>query len=126
MKKSLFLGLVLGLLAFACNTVPTQKEQITKTTVVQVADPGMQIQAPIIRAADELTVPAQDSDPAPIKWLDENLLSAISGIVLIVYEFLARKIPTSKSVSILSNVYKLIAWFVPDKTKNGGAFTIRE
>lgn len=50
-------------------------------------------------------------------WVDENFWSTVSGILLLVYEFLALKMPTSKSISILGNLYKLLTWFILDKFK---------
>ena len=92
-----------------------------QTQFVQV--PDVQLQVPVMNAVDQTAQPAQDT-PAPIKWVDENFWSTIFGVLLLVYEFLALKMPTSKSISILGNLYKLLTWFVPDKSSSGGQFSI--
>jgi len=114
---------LIGLFAISCSSPPDKTHQpaSTQTEFVQTAN---QVQADLIYAVDETVVPTPDT-PAT-KWLDENTLTAVFGIVAVVYEFLARKIPTSKTVSIIGNLYKLLNWFVPDKSKNGGTLQIRD
>ena len=101
---------------------PDPVKQSPQTGYVKAGD---KLQADVIYAVDETVLPAPDT-PAPVKWVDENLLTMASGILLLVYEFLALKMPTSKSISILGNLYKLLTWFVPDKSNKGGKFSIRE
>lgn len=114
---------LIGLFAISCSSPPDNvKSAGTKTEFVQAAD--LQVHADVLYAVDETALPAPDT-PAT-KWLDENTLSAVLGIVAVVYEFLARKIPTSKTVSIIGNIYKLLNFFVPDKSKNGGTLQIRD
>ena len=124
MKNLLILSFLIGLFAFSCKPSPEKvKSACAQTQFVQVAD--LQAQVPIISAADQTTLPTPDS-PAPIKWVDENLWSTLSGVLLLIYEFLALKMPTSKSISMLGNLYKLLMWFVPDKSNKGGQFAIRD
>ena len=148
MKNLLILTFLIGLFAFSCRPSPgkvtsanaqTQFAQVADlqaqvldcsflfkksiTQFAQVAD--LQAQVPVINAADQTTLPTTDT-PAPIKWVDENLWSTLSGVLLLIYEFLALKMPTSKSISILGNLYKLLTWFVPDKSNKGGQFSIRD
>jgi len=94
-----------------------------QTAFVQVADQN--VQADVIYAVDETALPTPDS-PAPIKWVDENFWTTATGVLLLIYEFLVLKMPTSKSISILGNLYKLLTFFVPDKSKGGGQFSIRD
>jgi len=101
---------------------PSEVKQSEKTQFAMATD---QVSGDVIYAADETVVPAADT-PAPRKWVDENLWTTSSGILLLVYEFLALKMPTSKSISILGNLYKLVTWFVPDKSKKGSQFSIRD
>ena len=70
-----------------------------------------QNQAVFIKAVDEVSVPLPEK---PVNWIDENFWSLISTVSLAVYEFLALKIPTSKTMSIIGNLYKLITWFLPE------------
>ena len=124
MKNLLILTFLIGLFAFSCRPSPEKvKSASAQTQFVQVAD--LQAQVPVISAADQTTLPTPDT-PAPIKWVDENLWSTLSGVLLLIYEFLALKMPTSKSISILGNLYKLLTWFVPDKSNSGGQFSIRD
>ena len=124
MKNLLVLSFLIGLFAFSCRPSPGKVTSANaQTHFVQVTD--LQAQVPIISAADQTTLPTPDS-PAPIKWVDENLWSTLSGVLLLLYEFLALKMPTSKSISILGNLYKLLTWFVPDKSNKGGQFSIRD
>ena len=124
MKNLLILSFLIGLFAFSCRPSPGKVTSANaQTQFVQVAD--LQAQVPIISAADQTTLPTPDSPP-PIKWVDENLWSTLSGVLLLIYEFLALKMPTSKSISILGNLYKLLTWFVPDKSNKGGQFAIRD
>lgn len=125
MKKSfLCLIFLIGLFALSCTAPPDKaKPQSTQTEFVQVADHA--VRADIIYAADETALPNPDN-PTPVKWLDENTLLAVGSVLGIVYEFLARKIPTSKTLSIFGNLYKLINWFIPDKSKNGGELAVRD
>ena len=52
-------------------------------------------------------------------WINENLATLASlGIGL--YEIIARKKPTEKDISILSNVMKVISVVLPNKKKAGG------
>ena len=114
---------LIGLFAIGWSTPPPGNvSKSAETVFVKVAD---QVQADVIYAADETALPTPDT-PAPVKWADENLLTMASGILLLVYEFLALKMPTSKSISILGNLYKLLTWFVPDKSNKGGQFSIRD
>jgi len=113
---------LIGVVALGWSTSPP--DHVKQSTNAAFVQSGEQVQADVIYAADETAVPAPDT-PAPKKWVDENLLQTMSGVVLLVYEFLALKMPTSKSVSILGNLYKLATWFVPDKSSKGGKFSIR-
>ena len=117
--------LLIGMFAIiSCSSPPDKSvKPAAQTQYLQAAD--LQVQADVIYAVDETVLPAPDT-PAPIKWLDENTLTAVMGLVALVYEFLARKIPTSKTVSIIGNLYKLLNWFIPDKSKNGGTLQIRD
>lgn len=56
-----------------------------------------------------------------IQWLLNNYVEFIS-ILLVIYEFLARQIPTIKSWSILNWIIKLFQWLVPNRQKTGGVF----
>lgn len=123
MKKILMCILLIGVFAFGWSTPPPDhSKQSTNAVFVQS---GNQVQTDVIYAQDETPVPSPDT-PAPKKWVDENLWKTMSGVVLLVYEFLALKMPTSKSISVLGNMYKLLTWFVPDKSSKGGQFSIRD
>jgi len=123
MKRILMSIFLIGLFAVGWSTLPPDPvKQSPQTGYVKAGD---QVLADVIYAVDENVLPAPDT-PAPIKWLDENLLTMASGILLLVYEFLVLKMPTSKSISILGNLYKLLTWFVPDKSNKGGQFSIRD
>ena len=114
---------LIGLFAIGWSTPPPDNvNQSAEIVFVKAAD---QVKADVIYAADETVLPTPDT-PAPVKWVDENLLTMASGILLLVYEFLALKMSTSKSISILGNLYKLLTWFVPDKSNKGGQFSIRD
>jgi len=114
---------LIGLFALGWSAPPPDLvKQSPQSGYVKAGD---QVQADVIYTVDETALPAPDT-PVPIKWLDENLLQTISGVILLLYEFLALKMPTSKSISILGNLYKLLTWFVPDKSNKGGKFSIRE
>lgn len=122
MKNLLIIVFMIGLFALGCSSPHEKmKPASAQTQFVQVAD--VQLQVPVMNAVDQTAQPAPDT-PAPIKWVDENFWSTISGVLLLVYEFLALKMPTSKSISILGNLYKLLTWFVPDKSSSGGQFSI--
>jgi len=123
MKRILVFIFLIGLFAIGWSTPPPDNvSKSAETGFMKVAD---QVQVDVIYAADETVLPTPDT-PAPVKWVDENLLTMASGILLLVYEFLALKMPTSKSISILGNLYKLLTWFVPDKSNKGGQFSIRD
>jgi len=124
MKNFLILIFLIGLFAVGCSSPPSDNAKRTAqpTEYVQVVD---QVQADVMNAVDETALPAPDT-PAPVKWLDENLLLAALSVIGVAYEFLARKIPSSKTLSIIGNVYKLLNWFIPDKSKNGGTLQIRD
>ena len=123
MKRILMFIFLLGLFAIGWSTPPSGNvSKSVETEFVKAAD---QVQADVIYAADETALPTPDT-PVPVKWVDENLLTMASGILLLVYEFLALKMPTSKSISILGNLYKLLTFFVPDKSKGGSQFSIRD
>ena len=123
--KNLVLIFLIGLFAFSCTSPPEKivKTSQVKAEFVQVAD--FQVQAPVMNAVDELALPSPDT-PAPKNWLDDNLLLAASGVLGIAYEFLVRKIPTSRTLSILGIAYKILNFFIPDKSKNGGNLQIRD
>jgi len=130
MKKILMCIFLIGIFAFGCSPPPDKvnpqnsaAELSRNTEFVQVAD--HHVQADVIYAVDNNALPDQNT-PIPIKWVDENLWTTVSGVVLLVYEFLALKLPTSRSVSIIGNLYKLLTWFVPDNSKKGGTFDIRD
>lgn len=121
MKKWIFI-LMIGLLAMACSSPPAPEPE-QKQTAYQFADSGGD-SVVVMTVADE-TPAVVEVDTGPVKWVDENFWNLIIGIVVAVYEFLALKIPTSRTVSILGNLYKLITWFIPDKS-NKGTFDIRD
>ena len=123
--KNLILIFLIGLFTFACSAPPDKVKQTDQTVeFVQAASFDQQVQVDFIYAADEAgTVSGAE---APINWVDENLWTALSGVLLLIYEFLALKMPTSKSISVLGNLYKLLTWFIPDKSKNGSQFSIRD
>ncbi len=124
MKNLLMIVFLIGLFAVSCSSPPgIPKTAINRTAFVQSAN--AQLQVPVLNAVDETALPAPDT-PAPVNWVDENFWSTMSGMLLLVYEFLALKMPTSKSISILGNLYKLLTWFVPDKSNKGGQFSIRD
>jgi hypothetical protein len=121
MRNLIFIFLI-GLFAFSCaspNYGP--KQSTSKVEVVQAV--SHQTSVPVIMVADDATLPAPDT---PVKWIDENFWTFVTGIVFSLYEFLALKLPTSKSVSLIGNLYKLLTWFFPDKSKDGGTFSIRD
>ena len=80
------------------------------------------IQAPVIFAVDDVTpaVPPLDNSP------NIDLLTAIAGILLTIYELVVRYIPTTKSISALAFIYKILNLLVPDRSKNGSTFNIRD
>ena len=122
MKNLLIIVFMIGLFIVGCSSPAEKMKPLNaQTQFVQVAD--VQLQVPVMNAVDQTAQPTPDT-PAPIKWVDENFWSTISGVLLLVYEFLALKMPTSKSISILGNLYKLLTWFVPDKSSSGGQFSI--
>jgi len=123
--KNLVLIFLIGLFAFACSPplVKVVKPDRVKTEFVQVAD--LQVQSPVMNAVDDFANPAPDT-PGPKNLLDSNLLVAVSGVLGIAYEFLVRKIPTSKTLSILGLAYKLLNWFIPDKSLSGGTLQIND
>ena len=124
MKNLLIMVFLFGLLAIGCRSLPEKVIHYgSQTHFVQVAD--VQLQVPVITVVDQGELPSADT-PAPTNWVDENFWSTVSGILLLVYEFLALKMPTSKSISILGNLYKLLTWFVPDKSSKGGRFSISD
>ncbi len=122
MKNLLLIVFMIGLFIVGCSSPAEKMKPVSaQTQFVQVAD--VQLQVPVMNAVDQTAQPAPET-PVPIKWVDENFWSTISGVLLLVYEFLALKMPTSKSISILGNLYKLLTWFVPDKSSSGGQFSI--
>jgi hypothetical protein len=91
--KNLILIFLIGLLTFACSAPPDNVKRMDQPVeFVQAASVDQQIQADFIYAVDQTEV------PAPINWVDENLWTALSGVLLLIYEFLALKMPTSKSI----------------------------
>lgn len=122
MKKWIFIFLI-GMLLMACSSPPAKQAE-AEQQVYQLADAGGGTEA-VMTVADEATIQT-DADVGQKKWIDDNLWTAVSGIVLIVYEFLALKLPTSRTVSIIGNLYKLLTLFVPDRRKSGGTFDIRD
>ena len=123
--KNLILIFLIGLLTFACSAPPDKVKRTDQPVeFVQVALTDQQVQADVSYAFDEAGTVSEAE--APINWVDENLWTTLSGVLLLIYEFLALKMPTSKSISVLGNLYKLLTWFIPDKSKNGSQFSIRD
>ena len=119
--KNLILIFLIGRLTFAYSAPPDKVKRTDQVVeFVLAVSVDQQVQADIIYATDEAGV------SAPINWIDENLWTTLSGVLLLIYEFLALKMPTSKSISVLGNLYKLLTWFIPDKSKNGSQFSIRD
>ena len=123
MKNLLTVFGLIGILLLAYGPPPMEKSLAPPSGIVLASDRS--VRADVIYALDETTLPATDA-PQPVKWVDENFWQSVSGILLVIYEFLALKIPTSRSVSVIGNLYKLLTWFVPDKSKQGGQFSIRD
>ena len=128
MKRILMSIFLIGFFALGWSTPrPDNEKQSANTEFVKASD---QVQADVISAIDETgsmsNAESLGEVVAPVKWVDENLWTTVAGVLLLVYEFLALKMPTSKSISILGNLYKLLTIFVPDKSKGGGQFSIRD
>ncbi len=123
MKNLLAVFALIGILLLAYSPPPMEKTLAPPSGIVLASDRNLQ--ADLIYAVDETVVPAAGT-PQPVNWVDENFWQSVSGILLVIYEFLALKIPTSRSVSVIGNLYKLLTWFVPDKSKQGGQFSIRD
>jgi hypothetical protein len=123
MKRILICVFFIGLFALGWSTPPP--DLVKQSAQTEFVKAGKQVQADVIYAVDETAMPSQDT-PAPIKWVDENFWTTATGVLLLIYEFLALKMPTSKSISILGNLYKLLTFFIPDKSKGGGQFSIRD
>ena len=123
--KKLILIFLIGIFCFACSA-PSDiglKQPKENTDLIHASDAN--VQADVIYAVDETALPVPDT-PEPVKWLDKNLAVAVTSILGIAYEFLVRKIPTSKTLSIFGAAYKLLNFFIPDKSKNGGTLQIRD
>ncbi len=122
--KKLILSFIflIGLMAYSCVAPPDvgMKQGPIKSELIKAVDQPASFKVVMV-AQENLPVP---DTPAPVKWVDENFWSFIATIAFSLYEFLALKIPTSKSVSIIGNLYKLLIFFIPDKSKNGGKFSI--
>ena len=123
MKNLLAVFALIGILLLTYGPPPMDNALEPPSGIFLASDRSAQVE--IIYAVDEMALPAADA-PQPIKWIDENFWQSVSGILLVIYEFMALKIPTSRSVSVIGNLYKLLTWFVPDKSKQGGQFTIRD
>ena len=123
MKNLLTVFALIGILILAYGPPPMEKALAPPSGIVLASDRG--IQADVIYAVDEPALSAAGAT-GPVKWVDENFWQTVSGILFVIYEFLALKIPTSRSVSVIGNLYKLLTWFVPDKSKQGGQFSIRD
>ena len=114
---------LIGVFALGWSTLPP--DHLKKSTNAVFVQTGNQVQADVIYAVDETPVPSPDT-PVSKKLVDDNFWKTISGVTLLIYEFLALKMPTSKSISVLGNMYKLLTWLVPDKSSKGGQFSIRD
>jgi hypothetical protein len=126
MKKFFLVGVFLiGLMAYSCVAPPDVglKQNGVKTEFVEAVD--YQVAVPVIMVADDATLPAPDT-PDPVKWIDENFWTLLATIAYATYEFLALKLRSGKTLTIIGNLYKLLTYFIPDKTKNGGNFAIRD
>lgn len=123
MKKAFLMFIFLiGLLAVGCAPPGRAvKQDPVKTELIKAVDQQASAQFVMVAQGDNL--PAPDT---PVKWVDENFGAMLTGVLLSVYEFLALKIPTSKTLSLIGNLYKLLTFFFPDKNKNGGTFDIRD
>jgi len=123
MKNLLSVFALIGILILAFGPPPMEKALAPPSGIVMASDRN--VQADVIYAVDEPALPSAGAT-GPVNWVDGNFWQAVSGILLVIYEFLALKIPTSRSVSVIGNLYKLLTWFVPDKSKLGGQFSIRD
>lgn len=127
MRKILAFVFLIGLYVVGCNSRLSDKMEITSqpSEFVLVADQGTT--ADVMYAVDETAL----QDPGtpvhePINWIDNDLLLTVGAVLSLLYEFLARKIPTSKTLSLFGVIYKILNYFVPDKSKNGGELGVRD
>jgi len=130
MKKILMCIFLIGLFAYGFsppldNVTPSNSDAVVTRCADFIQTADHQVQADLKVAAEQTSLP-DPYTPIPVKWVDENLWTTVSGVILLVYEFLALKLPTSRSVSIIGNLYKLLTWFVPDNSNKGGTFDIRD
>jgi hypothetical protein len=108
-------------------TAPPSKAEVNSTSPPGdkvsswSADQGA-VQAQVMFAVDEVVpdVPTVNNSP------DVNLLTAGAGILIAIYELVVRLVPTSKSISVLAFLYKVLTAIIPDRSQNGGTFTIRD
>jgi hypothetical protein len=133
MKKyfvALFSILLIGLFTISCSSPGVIKNTGAKTEISAAQGAITDSMTPNIQAAaNPVMAPVNESageipDKAPINWFDDHFWGFISGLIYLIYEFLATKIPTSKTVTIIGNLYKLLTYFFPDKTKEGTKFGI--
>jgi hypothetical protein len=105
-------------------TIPPAKAggNSSPPTTDNVSSWSAEVQAPVVFAVDEVVpdVPPVNNSP------DVDLLTAGAGILIAIYELVVRLVPTSKSISVLAFLYKVLTAIIPDRSQNGGTFTIRD
>ncbi len=122
--KNLILIFLIGLFCYACNTPNGVGVKQPSSTIMAVHAVDQSVQTDFAVDESDLLVP--DTPVQPVNWLDGDFLLTVSSVLGLIYEFLARKIPTSKTLSLFGVLYKLLNYFIPDKSKNGGTLQIRD
>jgi hypothetical protein len=112
---------LVGLFAIGCSSPPISKT-VTSTSLSDQTAVQTAIQAPVIYAVDDVAPAVPPASNSP----DVNLLTAGAGILIAIYELVVRLVPTSKSISALAFIYKILSAIVPDRSQKGGTFSIRD
>jgi hypothetical protein len=84
---------------------------------------------PVMRESLPVTLASMEGGdgeaPPAGKWWLNYAIEIVCTVLFFLYEIIARRKPTSRSLSIITNLLRLINWFVPDKAEYGKKFDIK-
>ena len=113
---------LIGIFAVGCTSFEKNSPPQSQTHFVQAADVG--IQAAIIRAVDETTVPAPAA-PTPVGIVDfvKNNVAELTLALLAFFKVIVNLTPTESDNKIFGLLDNFINWIVPNFKVGGGKFT---
>lgn len=85
---------------------------IYSQTQSMISDQG----SPVVTAVNQS---AQGAIPDPSGWSVTDLFWYVLSALLLLYEYIVAKVPTNRTLSVITWIFRIIRALIPDKYTNG-------